>query len=160
MLFPRLLLFSLLIMAPMAFMAQPKDVIKEKFYQAMSSNDLALVESELQRLEKLGPAAELAHKGALIMKKAGLLEKVSDKLETFKKGKEMLEKAIVAKPASAEFRFLRIMIQENAPSILGYGSNLEEDANMVGEKFHELPKEVQEAIVAYSKNSKILNTKS
>ncbi len=160
MLFSRLLVFSLMIIAPITILAQPKDVTKEKFYKAMSSTDLPLIESELERLEKLGPTAELAFKGALIMKKAGLLDRVSDKLSTFKKGKEMLERAIAAKPDHAEFRFLRIMIQENAPSILGYSDKIEEDANIVGEKFQELPPEVKDAIVAYSKNSKVLNTKS
>jgi hypothetical protein len=139
--------------------AQAKDVIKEKFYQAMASSNENLIEVELERLEKLGEAAEMAYKGALTMKKASLLEKPGNKLETFKKGKAMLEDAIAKRPDNGEFRFLRIMIQENAPSILGYGNNLAEDAAMVGDQFHQLSPEVQQAIVGYSKNSKVLHTK-
>tara|TARA_R110002096_G_scaffold283362_1_gene477410 strand:+ start:317 stop:811 length:495 start_codon:yes stop_codon:yes gene_type:complete len=139
--------------------AQAKDVNKEKFYLAMASTDLELIEAELAKLERQGAAAEQAFVGALVMKKAGALQKVGDKLETFKKGKEILEKAISAKPDNAEFRFLRLMIQENAPSILGYGSNIKEDAEMIDKKFNDLPPSVKDAIISYSKNSKVLSAR-
>ncbi len=98
------LLFAILFTT--AALAQNKNLILEQFYKAMSSDDMALIEKELIRLEKLGEAAEMAYQGALIMKKAGLMEQVNEKLETFKKGKQMLDKAIAARPENGEFRFL------------------------------------------------------
>lgn len=138
---------------------QSPDEIKANFYKAMASSDIALIERELERLEALGPNAEKAYQGALLMKKASLLENAGDKLETFKKGKVMLENAITAVPTNAEFRFLRIMIQENAPKILGYSDNLAEDADVVAASFDELSPELKAAVITYSKNSEMLNTK-
>lgn len=50
------------------------------------------------------------------------------KLATFKEGKRNIEKAVLKEPANAEIRFVRFSVQKNAPSFLGYTSNLKEDS--------------------------------
>ena len=48
------------------------------------------------------------------------------------------------------------MIQENAPKVLGYHKNLAEDAKAIKSNLKSLPKETQQAILVYSKSSKLL----
>lgn len=138
--------------------AQSPDKVKEAFYQAMSSEDLSLINEQLEVLEQLGENSERAYKGALLMKKAALLDQPGEKLSVFKSGRQMLDSAIAAAPGRAELRFLRIMIQENAPKILGYDKDLADDAKMVSDSFHALSPEVKNAVILYSKNSNVLNT--
>ena len=138
--------------------AQTAEVVKEAFYEAMSNDDLALIEEQLQVLEQLGENSEMAYKGALLMKKAALLNQPGEKLRVFKSGREMLESAIAAAPGRAEWRFLRLMIQENAPEILGYDTNLADDAKMVSDSFHTFSPEIKNAVIRYSKKSNVLNT--
>jgi hypothetical protein len=49
------------------------------------------------------------------------------KLKTFNKGKELLESAIHTEPENSELRFLRLGIQKNVPTFLGYNKNIEQD---------------------------------
>jgi hypothetical protein len=51
---------------------------------------------------------------------------------------------------------MRLMIQEHAPSILGYKGNLQSDKEYIRKNFKALPFEVQQAILDYSKKSVIL----
>ena len=62
--------------------------------------------------------------GALLMKKAGFNAPPAIKLHLFKSGHKMLEAAIRNNPENAEFRFLRLIIQEHAPGILGYKNDI------------------------------------
>jgi len=68
----------------------------------------------------------------------------------------MLEAAIRKDPKNTEFRFLRLVVQEHAPSVLGYHNNTGEDSDFIRLHYKTLPDEVQQFIVAYSKKSKIL----
>lgn len=49
------------------------------------------------------------------------------KFSTFKKGKKNIELAISKEPENVEIRYIRFMVQKNAPSFLGYNGNLKED---------------------------------
>lgn len=53
------------------------------------------------------------------------------KLNAFKKGKNYLEQALREDPGNTEIHFLRLTIQYNAPAMLGYNDNKEEDLKMV-----------------------------
>ena len=90
------------------------------------------------------------------MKKAGLAGIPVQKLNLFKQGHKELEAAIKREPKNVEFRFLRLMIQENAPGVLGYKDQLPEDSEYIKKSYKTLPDEVQRAIEDYSKKSKIL----
>ncbi len=68
----------------------------------------------------------------------------------------MLEAAIKDYPENAEFRFLRLMIQEHAPGILGYKNDLEKDSEFIQKSYKSLPDELQQIMVDYSKKSKFL----
>lgn len=53
------------------------------------------------------------------------------KLKTFKIGRNNIEQAISKQPQNIELRFIRLSVQKNAPSFLGYDSNIEEDQTFI-----------------------------
>ena len=129
---------------------------REKYYKAFSSNDLTLVNTELTKIKTTDFSEKNAFEGALLMKKAGMVGNPKDKLSLFKAGHEKLEQQIKQTPANTEYRLLRLMIQENAPSFLGYKDNLEEDKKAIVTNFKTLPSVVQQTVRAYSSTSKYL----
>lgn len=55
----------------------------------------------------------------------------AQKLRTFNKGKENVEKAVKADPDNVEIRFVRYTIQSKSPKFLGYNDNVEADKAFV-----------------------------
>ena len=49
------------------------------------------------------------------------------KLKTFNKGKQNLEAAVKADPHNVEIRFLRLSVQQHAPSFLDYDDDIKAD---------------------------------
>ena len=94
-----------------------------------------------------------AYLGALQMKASNFEKTPAEKLALFKKGKELLEKSIKSEPSNAEFRFLRLIIQENAPKVLKYNQEIKTDAAFIESNISKLPKDVKAAVLDYSKNS-------
>ena len=100
-----------------------------------------------------------AFEGALINEKSRFGKQAEGKkLNLFKDGHKKLESAIKKDGDNAEYRFLRLMIQEHAPGILGYKDDLKKDSAYIRQSYKKLPAEVQEAISNYSKTSKILKS--
>jgi hypothetical protein len=127
------------------------------FYKAMQGNNKELVNAQLAELKSLEPKnAQNAFLGSMIMKKAGLGGSPPTKLHLFKEGHKMLEAAILEDPNNAEFRFLRLMIQENAPGVLGYKNNEEKDCEIIRKSYKSLPPDLQHVIADYNKKSKFL----
>ena len=132
------------------------DLNRIAFYKAMRDKDKTAVKTQLSDLEK-SPGGKLdAFIGAMTMKEAGLGGDPASKLSLFKKGHKLLEAAILKEPDNAEYRFLRLMIQENAPGILGYHNDVEKDSEYIRKSYKSLPNDVQQAIADYSKKSKNL----
>lgn len=132
----------------------------EDFFKSLASEDLKLVDQQLALVTKSSMKEKEAYEGALLMKKAGLIPKPKAKLSSFKNGHKKLEHAIEQEPKNAKYRFLRLIIQENAPGILGYKGEIEEDSKYVRESFNALTPDVQAAVVNYSKTSKKLQLAS
>ena len=131
----------------------PSDV-----YVAMASSNIQEIDSALGELEKTSLPGKLAYEGAMLMKKSGLLSKPKEKLKVFKSGREKLETAIRDDSANVEYHFLRLIIQENAPKIVGYKKNIDADSKMVMASYNTLPTFLRQAIKNYSKTSKVLKT--
>ena len=132
---------------------------KERYYEVMATNQIQVIDNEIDVLKKSALASTGAYEGALLMKKAGLVKKGKDKIDLFKAGRKKLEAAIKTDPQNAEWRFLRLMIQENAPKAVNYRNELDADCKFVADNFKALSPVVQKAINNYSKNSKVLNSK-
>ena len=58
---------------------------------------------------------------------------------------------------NGEYHFLRLSIQEHAPEIVKYRTELEADKQYIIKTFKNLLPAVQQAIIEYSKNSIILH---
>ena len=94
---------------------------KEEYFKVISSNDLSTVNAMLTLLEKEKEGSDKkAYKGALLMKKAEFQKTPKDKLDIFNQGRIQLEHEIGLNPKSTEYRFLRLIIQENAPKLVKY----------------------------------------
>ncbi len=136
--------------------ALPK-IDKAAYYHAIASGSREEVNNELETLQTNTGNEKEAYEGALLMKKAGLVALPKDKLKYFKAGRIKLETAIQAEPANAEYRFLRLIIEEHAPKIVKYKADIPADAQAIKKAYKGLPPVVQQAVQDYSKSSKALN---
>ncbi len=85
---------------------------------------------ELDR-EKNNSATYLGYLGGLQTIWANHVFSPISKWNTFKKGKGNIEQAIKIEPDNVELRFIRLSIQKNIPSFLGYKSNIDEDIEFI-----------------------------
>jgi len=147
-----------LILSGVAVQGRQKQQIFEKssFYKVMASENLENINFQLSILATASIPEKEAYKGALLMKKAGLLKKPADKLKFFKAGYIQLESALKKDSTNGEYHFLRLTIQEHAPRTVKYFKDLEKDRLYIQNTFKEFSPVVQKAIFDYSKNSKIL----
>lgn len=133
--------------------AQPH-VNKTEFYKALKSENLLLIDQQIERLKQGQNSG--AYSGALLIRKSGLPGNAKDKLNLFKQGHSSLENAIKKDSTNAEFRLLRLIIQENIPKILKYNGETKKDASYLRNSFKNLPEALQKEILDYSKSSKEL----
>jgi hypothetical protein len=133
--------------------AVPNSFDKAAYYKVMKSGNITGIEQQINMIETETEINKEAYTGALLMKKAGLVKGMSKKLNIFKQGHKKLESAIKAEMDNAEYRFLRLIIQEHAPKILGYHSQIDEDAKMVQANFEKFSPEVKEAVSSYRNQS-------
>jgi len=137
--------------------AHPQKFEKAEFYEVMKSGTLETITNELEAV-KVAPEKERdGYEGALLMKKAGLLKKAKDRLASFKQGRIKLETALLADPENTEFHFLRLAIEEHAPRIVKYHSDIEKDKAIVIKNFKSQSPAVRHAILDYCENSKVLH---
>lgn len=129
-----------------------------KLYEVVASESAEEVLGYLTKLETPSSTKESAQRGVLLMRSAEYEALPTDKLSSFKEGRDLLEAAINQEPENVEFRFFRLLIQENAPRMLRYNENIEGDTASILASFGGLSKELKNAILAYSKTSKALNS--
>ncbi len=127
---------------------------KFSFYKAFQSNSQEKIESKLSGLAKVRQSnSRDAYIGALTMKHSQFEATSKEKIAVFKEGRNLLETAIKKDPKNAEYRFLRFAIQENAPKILKYKMNMEEDKNMIISNYKSLDPTLRKIIKEYAKQS-------
>jgi hypothetical protein len=129
---------------------------KADFYAVISGDSEGSIAHCLKKLDGSTSHDQKAYKGALLMKKASFQKTPKEKLSYFKEGRLLLENEIKLDRKNVEYRFLRLIIQENAPKILKYNTNVAEDYEMVKRNYTSLNSEVKNAVVSYSKKSTIL----
>src|SRR5688572_1158526 len=135
---------------------RPQPIDQADVYTAMAATTVKELDEALAAIEKTTLEGKLAYEGALLMKKSGLLKAPGQKLKVFKLGREKLEGAIRKDSGNIEYRFLRLMIQENVPKVVGYKKDIGADSTMVVNAYKTLSPVLRQAIKDYSKNSKIL----
>ncbi len=130
---------------------------KSAFYKAISSTNEEVINAQLVAVKASSIAEKEAYEGALLMKKAGVIKGAAkEKLSLFKTGRAKLEAAIAKDKDNIEYRFLRLIIQENSPKIVKYKSDIEQDSQLVRSNFKNLSESLQLVITDYSKTSKAL----
>jgi hypothetical protein len=132
------------------------DLNRTAYYKAMESDNKTLVDAQLAALNSAPADGKNAFLGAMTMRRAGIGGNPASKLKLFKQGHKMLEEAIKQDPDNAEYRFLRLIIQENAPGILGYKDDEEKDSAFIRKSYKSLPEDLQKTIADYNKKSKVL----
>lgn len=130
-----------------------------RFYAVIAGNSVEQIDNLLDEIEISGDAWKDAniYKGALYARKAGLVKTPAERLELFKKGRLLIEQEISRDPNNAEFRFIRLIIQEHAPKAVRYQNNITEDAELVISKFDLLRNELKTEVIKYSRTSQFLS---
>jgi hypothetical protein len=129
---------------------------RQQFYKAMAGKNVDDINNQLTIIKQSNINGKDAFEGALLMKKADLVAGKKEKLNFFKSGKAKLEGIIAKDTSNAEFRFFRLQIQEHAPKAVKYNDKLNSDKIFIGKEYKNLLPETQQAILDYSKQSKIL----
>ena len=158
----RIVLFTLLCaLSGSAFSARPllQTFDRAAFYVAISSGNLETIDKELTVVQTSEAAGKEAYEGALLMRKAGLLNRAKEKLATFKSGYIKLERSIAVDSNNTEYRFLRLIIQEHAPKVVHYDKDRGKDSKAIIQSFSELSPALQKAILNYCPHSKLLHEK-
>ncbi len=129
---------------------------KTLFYKAMENGSETDINNQLAIIKVSSFDGKEAFEGALLMKKAGTAGGAKKKLNLFREGHKKLEGILNKDSLNVEYRFLRLMVQEHAPGILGYKKELEKDSRFIQENFRKLSPVVQQAVTDYCKQSKVL----
>jgi hypothetical protein len=130
--------------------------VRKAFYAVLSTGNLDQLKDQIERLESLSFEEKSAFVGVLKIRTSEFTKGVKNKLDLFKSGRMELEDQIAQHKYNAEYRFLRLIIQENAPAILKYKGNLNEDAKLIKASYHKFTPETKAALLDYCKRSKIL----
>lgn len=134
------------------------DTEKSAFYKALSSTDEEVIVNYKKKIgANLTNYDAKAYYASLAMKEARFAISPFSKLERFNKGKELLEAVIALNRTNTEYRFLRLMVQENAPSILGYDDAIQQDSRLITSNFNQLSTTLQTIVLNYSKTSSVLS---
>jgi hypothetical protein len=131
---------------------------KSDYFEAMSGNDQATMSSMLTKVQKATVNSDQkAYLGAIKMRASTFKKTPKEKLASFKSGQKILESVITANPKNVEYRFLRLIVQENAPKVLKYNAKIKEDAKLIKAGYQKVTPSVKQAIVSYDKKSVNLN---
>lgn len=125
-----------------SFHATDLDVVRANYNKLLSDKELC--EKMIVELTetKNNSATHLAYLGGLQTIWANHVFSPISKLNTFKEGKKNIEQAIKKEPDNVELRFIRLSVQKNAPSFLGYKSNINEDTEFIKENRHQIGSEI------------------
>ena len=127
---------------------------RKAIYNALASDSKEIVQKQLSGVQSLKETSEVkAFKGALQMKAAQFEKTAKDKMSLFNAGKKILESEIKSNDGNVEYRFLRLLIQENAPKQLKYNGNIEDDVASIVLGYSKLKESTKTAIESYAKKS-------
>ncbi len=157
----RLRLFVFALFFPVIFqISEAKSAVEQfdkvEYYRIVKSGNISEVEDEIQLVQASASNTKDAFTGTLLMKKAGLLKVPKQKLSAFKSGRIKFETSYRADTSNVEFHFLRLIIQEHAPKVVKYSSNIADDAAFIKKNYKNLSSEVRNILIDYSQTSKAL----
>jgi hypothetical protein len=112
------------------------ETLRLNYEKAVS--DKKLCKSMTDQLINAESSLHLAYLGAFQTIWANHTSNPVSKLDTFTKGKKNIEKAVASSPEDLEIRFLRLSVQMNCPSFLGYNNKIEEDRLFIKSNIHNI----------------------
>jgi hypothetical protein len=104
---------------------------KISFYKIMDKGDKKAVEDELALLKESDVKGKMGYTGALL--------------------------TLITDYENTEFHFLRLTVEEHAPRVVHYHSDIERDKSFIVANFKDLSPVVQKAILDYCRESKVLH---
>ncbi len=108
-------------------------------------------------LQNQGAIYEGYH-GAALTLKASFSWNPFNKMSYFNKGKKMIDNAIQSEPNNIELRMIRLSIQSNAPRIVGYYKNIEEDKDFILKNVEDVSSlELKQYISGYISHAKVFS---
>lgn len=107
------------------------DLEKIRINYEKAVSDKKICQAMIKKLSTDTDALHMAYLGAFQAIWAKHIINPISKLSTFKKGKKNIELAVKSKPDDVEIRFVRLSVQLNCPSFLGYSSQINEDKKIV-----------------------------
>lgn len=129
------LLFSFFILFVATAQSQDLQQIRSQYPIAKDSEEItSQLDAQLDNYS--GSQVELmAYKGAVKTLKAKFAKKIRDKKEYFKEGVTQIEKALKTEPENVELHYIRMTVQENAPRIVGYHDEIDNDKDFILQNF-------------------------
>ena len=115
---------SLILILNVLFLANASDV-RSDFHAGMFSEDKLLALKDKNTYPKSNLVK--AYKGISKTMLADYMFMPTSKLSSFNEGKAELESAIKNEPKNPEFRYLRLLVQLNAPFFLSYNDRINSD---------------------------------
>lgn len=138
---------ALLILVSFVSHSQDLETIRSKYPKAKDSSEI----TDQMYEELSGVSGEnhvlSAYKGAISALKADFAKGIRNKTDFFKEGSELLDQAVAAEPQNVEIRYLRLTVQENAPRIVGYHGNIDEDKEVIKSNFHSLKSDSLKSVI-------------
>ncbi len=106
-----------------------------------ATQEESICKQEIERINSFTSesAIEMAYHGAYHMLWAKYLSAPLSKLNSFKKGKELMDSALKKRYGDSEIHFLRLTIQQHAPGILKYNKNIQEDIHQITQHWESVP---------------------
>lgn len=115
----------------------PMEDIRNRYLKAATEkNTCEELINQLSTVEVETNPLLFGYRGSATMMMAQHVSNPFSKLSYFRKGKNMLDEAISADQKNMELRFLRFAAQTEAPAMLGYRGEIEEDKKLI---LHALP---------------------
>lgn len=119
--------------------------MREDFHNISTHEE---IKEFIQKYEQSDSQSE-PYVASAIMRKAEFVFLPTTKLKYFNQGKNKLEKYIKNNPQNIEGRYVRILVQRNIPSFLGYSNHIDEDREVIQQNIESstLPKEYKQLIL-------------
>lgn len=124
------MIFKSLLFLCLSFTSGALDLISLRRQLDQAANSRAQAENfnnQFRNISEKSSAILIGYKAISEMMLCKHLSNPISKLSHFRKGRRLLEIAIIAAPTNPELRFFRFTTQSNIPSLLNYSSDLDVD---------------------------------
>lgn len=120
--------------------------IRNQYHSIQSKSEL---NAFIDQVEKTDCRLCEPYRASAIMQKAKYAFLPTSKLSYFKKGKNRLEEYIQLHPESVEARYVRVLVQSEIPSFLGYNGEMKSDIQFIQSHIGKsgLPEDYQQLIL-------------